>query len=165
MGRKPSIDLNEETLEDIRRLARMHATHDEIAAWLEVARSTWMKFKRDHPEAQHAFDDGMNQGKISLRRKQFKLAEKNAAMAIFLGKQYLGQRDIIHHRDAELEHLSDEEIIAEIIEAMREIEPEKLLHALAELGIGPVNPGQARLAPPAPAGRGDREDPSGEGGG
>ena len=32
-------------------------------------------------------------GKISLRRKQWKLAEKNATMAIFLGKQYLGQRD------------------------------------------------------------------------
>ena len=29
-----------------------------------------------------------------LRRSQFKLAEKNAAMAIFLGKQYLGQKDI-----------------------------------------------------------------------
>lgn len=32
-------------------------------------------------------------GKISLRRHQMKLAEKSAAMAIFLGKQLLGQRD------------------------------------------------------------------------
>lgn len=32
-------------------------------------------------------------GKISLRRSQFALAKKNAAMAIFLGKQYLGQSD------------------------------------------------------------------------
>lgn len=32
-------------------------------------------------------------GKISLRRNQFRLAEKSAAMAIWLGKQYLGQRD------------------------------------------------------------------------
>ena len=32
-------------------------------------------------------------GKASLRRAQFKLAEKNAAMAIFLGKNYLGQTD------------------------------------------------------------------------
>lgn len=32
-------------------------------------------------------------GKISLRRAQFKLAEKSAAMAIFLGKQYLNQKD------------------------------------------------------------------------
>lgn len=33
-------------------------------------------------------------GKMSLRRMQFKLAERSAAMAIFLGKQYLGQRDV-----------------------------------------------------------------------
>ena len=32
-------------------------------------------------------------GRTSLRRYQFKLAEKNAAMAIFLGKNYLGQKD------------------------------------------------------------------------
>lgn len=34
-------------------------------------------------------------GKISLRRAQFKLAEKNANMAMWLGKQYLGQTDKI----------------------------------------------------------------------
>lgn len=32
-------------------------------------------------------------GKISLRRMQWRLAEKNATMAIWLGKQYLGQSD------------------------------------------------------------------------
>lgn len=32
-------------------------------------------------------------GQISLRRTQWKLAEKNPSMAIFLGKQYLYQRD------------------------------------------------------------------------
>jgi len=32
-------------------------------------------------------------GKMSLRRTQFKLAENNVQMAIWLGKQYLGQRD------------------------------------------------------------------------
>ena len=38
---------------------------------------------------------------MSLRRTQFKLAEKNPTMAIFLGKQYLGQRDNIEveHKD------------------------------------------------------------------
>lgn len=33
-------------------------------------------------------------GKISLRRYQFELAKKNASMAIWLGKQYLGQKDL-----------------------------------------------------------------------
>lgn len=31
--------------------------------------------------------------KISLRKNQLKLSEKSAAMAIFLGKNYLGQKD------------------------------------------------------------------------
>lgn len=34
-----------------------------------------------------------NLGKISLRRAQFELAKKSAAMSIFLGKNYLGQTD------------------------------------------------------------------------
>ena len=32
-------------------------------------------------------------GKIALRRYQLQQAEKNPTMAIWLGKQYLGQRD------------------------------------------------------------------------
>ena len=32
-------------------------------------------------------------GNMSLRRRQFKLAEKSATMAIFLGKQWLNQKD------------------------------------------------------------------------
>lgn len=32
-------------------------------------------------------------GKASLRRRQFKIAETNATMSIWLGKQYLGQSD------------------------------------------------------------------------
>lgn len=45
-------------------------------------------------------------GKLSLRRYQFKLAQKSAAMAIFLGKNYLGQRDMVeYHDDAALEKL------------------------------------------------------------
>ena len=41
-------------------------------------------------------------GKISLRRAQFRMAEKNATMAIFLGKQYLGQRDYIEVENKEI---------------------------------------------------------------
>lgn len=38
-------------------------------------------------------------GNVSLRRMQWKLAEKSPAMAIFLGKNFLGQRD---ERDIEV---------------------------------------------------------------
>jgi hypothetical protein len=36
---------------------------------------------------------------MSLRRKQWKLADKSASMAIFLGKNYLGKRDSIEYED------------------------------------------------------------------
>ena len=39
------------------------------------------------------FKEKRGLGKISLRRNQWRLAEKSATMAIWLGKQYLGQKD------------------------------------------------------------------------
>ena len=39
------------------------------------------------------FKQKRGKGKCSLRRYQFALAQKNANMAIWLGKQYLGQSD------------------------------------------------------------------------
>lgn len=53
---------------------------------------TWCKrtYKRSFSEV---FAQKRGAGKISLRRSQWKLAEKNANMAIWLGKQYLGQKD------------------------------------------------------------------------
>ena len=49
-------------------------------------------------------------GLISLRRAQFALAEKSAPMAIFLGKNYLGQTDrqeIVAASFGQLEELID----------------------------------------------------------
>ena len=48
------------------------------------------------------------QGKMSLRRYQFKMAEHNPTMAIWLGKQILGQADVVTIKsvdDSELEEL------------------------------------------------------------
>lgn len=45
-------------------------------------------------------------GKASLRRTQFKLAEKNPSMAIFLGKNLLGQTDRVEQTVMEVEDLS-----------------------------------------------------------
>ncbi|TIQ06757.1 MAG: hypothetical protein E5X57_24210 [Mesorhizobium sp.] len=46
-----------------------------------------------HPEIGEALEVGKEQGKVSLRRTQFRLAAKNAGMAIFLGKNILDQTD------------------------------------------------------------------------
>lgn len=47
-----------------------------------------------HKEFQEAYKKGLENGKQDLRRKQWRLADRSAAMAIWLGKQYLGQKDI-----------------------------------------------------------------------
>jgi len=61
-------------------------------------------------------------GLMSLRRIQFKMAEKSPAMAIFLGKNYLGQADkqeIEHSGNiGKAEDLSDAEL-EQIIERRR----------------------------------------------
>lgn len=80
-------------LEQLQKLAELACTTSEAAAFLGVSRSTLSeRFVRD-PAAVEAWEKGKAQAKISLRRIQFRLAEKSAAMAIFLGKQLLGQRD------------------------------------------------------------------------
>lgn len=52
-------------------------------------------------------------GKISLRRMQWRLAEKHANMAIFLGKNYLGQRDSVEY--------TNEEALAKLDEVLAQI--------------------------------------------
>jgi len=45
-------------------------------------------------ELRAILDEGLALGRMSIRRQQFKLlADGNVTMAIWLGKQYLGQRD------------------------------------------------------------------------
>ena len=56
----------------------------------------------EEPKYREAWEAGLGQGRVSLRRTQMAMAEKNATMAIFLGKQYLGQKD-----QAEIQHKGD----------------------------------------------------------
>ena len=74
-------------------LSSIMCTQEEIANILGVDRRTLL---RDE-EFCHIYKKGMDNGRESLRRKQFKLADNNATMAIWLGKQYLGQKDIVNH--------------------------------------------------------------------
>ena len=77
--------------EAVEKLASIQCTQEEIANFLDISVRT---LQRDE-EFCRLFKKGRDNGKMSLRRTQFKIAEKNASMAIFLGKQYLGQRDVI----------------------------------------------------------------------
>ena len=81
--------------EAVEKLANIQCTQEEIANFLDISVRT---LQRDE-EFCRIYKKGQDNGKMSLRRIQFKLAEKNTAMAIFLGKQYLGQRDIVEEVD------------------------------------------------------------------
>jgi len=75
--------------EAVEKLANIQCTQEEIASFLNLSVRT---LQRDE-EFCRIYKKGQDNGKMSLRRIQYKLAEKNATMALWLGKQYLGQKD------------------------------------------------------------------------
>jgi hypothetical protein len=89
-GRKPvEIDL-----EQLEKLASLGCTDEEIAAWFHCTPRTIEK-RRKEPAFKEALERGKAMGRISVRRAQLKLLEAgNATMAVWLGKQLLGQRDV-----------------------------------------------------------------------
>lgn len=85
------------------RLCGIQCTEEEIAGIFDCSVDTienWCKrtYKTTFSEVYKIHSAS---GKASLRRTQFKLAERSAAMAIFLGKQYLGQKDTVEYEDKE----------------------------------------------------------------
>ena len=103
---RPKINIDYDVVE---KLASIQCTQEEIANFLEVSVRT---LQRDS-EFCRIYKKGQENGKMSLRRYQFKLAEKNTSMAIFLGKQYLGQKDVVETDNSkELEKV--EELLSKI---------------------------------------------------
>lgn len=113
MARKPTGNPNGRPLTQIDKktfegLCRIQCTETEIAGIFECsidAVCDWCKrtYGATFADTYKTYAD---QGKASLRRTQFKLAEKSAAMAIFLGKNMLGQTDKIEQTVMEVEDLS-----------------------------------------------------------
>lgn len=87
---KKNIDQSE-----FEKLCGLQCTITEMCAFFDCDDKTLSKWCHENygMSFSEIFEIKRGLGKISLRRSQFRLAEKNAAMAIFLGKQYLGQRD------------------------------------------------------------------------
>ncbi len=76
-------------------LCGLQCTLLEIASACGYDRKTieaWCKREYGRP-FKEVFAEKRGRGKISLRRLQWQHAEKSPAMAIFLGKNYLGQSD------------------------------------------------------------------------
>lgn len=91
MGRpKKHIDIKQ-----FETMCAIQCTEQEICAVLGVSDKTLSAWchKTYKASFSEVFKEKRNLGRASLRRNQWKLAEKNVSMAIFLGKNYLGQSD------------------------------------------------------------------------
>ena len=100
---RPKKEINQREFE---ALCGFQCTEEEICNFFNVTDKTltrWCKETYDLSFSE-VFKVKRNIGKISLRRSQWKLAEKNATMSIWLGKQYLGQKE-------KLPDIGDESII------------------------------------------------------
>ena len=74
----------------VEKLANIMCTQEEIAAYLDLS---IRKLQQDD-EFMRVYKKGIDKGKMSLRRYQYKAAEAgDKTMLVWLGKQYLGQRD------------------------------------------------------------------------
>ena len=90
---RPRVKIN---WEEFDKLCAIHCTLIEIADWFDCSEDIIQRAVKRKHEVGFAvyYKKKSSRGKISLRRTQFKLAEKNVSMSIWLGKQYLGQSDI-----------------------------------------------------------------------
>ena len=97
---RPRVEIDQTQFE---KLCAMQCPLEEIAGWFNCSADTVERWcKRTYNEGfAEIFAKKRQGGKISLRRAQFELAKKSAAMAIFLGKQYLGQRESVQYEDRE----------------------------------------------------------------
>lgn len=91
---RPPIEIKQE---DFEKLCGLQCPLEEIASWFKCSADTierWCK-KIYGMNFAEVYKKHSASGKISLRRYQFNLAKTNASMAIWLGKQMLGQREPI----------------------------------------------------------------------
>lgn len=103
-------------------LCAIQCTKEEICAVLQVSYSTLLRWCNQTygVDFETIFNEKRQNGKASLRRSQWKLAEKNPTLSIWLGKQYLNQRDNI-----EVEHNAQNGILGDLIGALNKAKENK----------------------------------------
>jgi len=98
MGR-PKAEIDMSLLEE---LCKIQCTQGEIASCLGVSLATLKNRMNDDDEFLATYIKGRDQGRMSIRRKQYSVADAgNVTMLIWLGKQYLEQKD---QSKTQLEH-------------------------------------------------------------
>lgn len=82
--------------EEFEKLCALQCTQSEIASFLKVHPNTLsdrVKEKYEGEDYSTVYKKFSETGKCSLRRYQFAMSKKNTSMAIWLGKQWLDQRE------------------------------------------------------------------------
>ena len=111
---RPRKPIDWKTFEE---LCFLQCTQAEIAGVFHISIDTlYSRFKDNYKEDYSAvykqFAEG---GKTSLRRHQWLMSKKNAAMAIWLGKHWLGQVD------TPKEQTVNEEILKQYLDVMNQL--------------------------------------------
>lgn len=77
------------------QLCGIQCTQQEIADFFGMSVDSVLRWCKDtyNMTFEEAFSQFRSKGRVSLRRTQWRMSEKNPALAIWLGKQYLGQKD------------------------------------------------------------------------
>lgn len=97
---RPKKELN---ATEVRKLAELGCTHEEMAGFFGVSTDTIARRLKDDDEIRVAYEYGTADVRISLRRHQIAAAKNgNAAVLIWLGKQLLNQKDKIEAEVGEL---------------------------------------------------------------
>jgi hypothetical protein len=116
---RPRKEIDKKQFEN---LCGLQCTKEEICAFFELTDKTLESWcKRTYNKGfSEIFREKRGIGKISLRRAQFELAKKNATMAIWLGKQFLNQRDQVQVE------IKNENNLLDAIKSTEEIETDDL---------------------------------------
>ena len=122
-GGRPKKELDQKAFEN---LCSLQCTKDEICGFFDIHEETLTRWC--HDTYGEGFSDVYKKksasGKMSLRRMQFRTAEEgNATMQIWLGKQYLGQKDVMR-QSIDVTADSSEEVseMHEYIQSLKEKE-------------------------------------------
>lgn len=116
-GGRPPKEINWKQVEE---MCKLQCTGEEIAAVLGIHYETLNNKVKElgYDSFPDYFAEKRQAGKASLRRMQFKHAENNPIMAIFLGKNLLNQSDkqeiVNHNINSDIDDLDDDQRKAEI---------------------------------------------------
>lgn len=119
MGR-PRKEIDREQFE---KLCALQCTIGEVCGFFGVQDDTlnkWCKENYDGRTFSEIFAEKRVAGKISLRRAMFQLAQKNATMAIFCAKNWLGMTDVVEQKP----DMSLMQSLLDVVKGSYDVQPE-----------------------------------------